>query len=122
MAVFECSHLYMQNRVKCISLTNANMQKSINTYLTNTCIAYICCAHANMHKSLNAYLTDARVQYSEKCQKHIFDESSYANTQKKVKYILKECLHANMQKSVKCIYAKRKYETYQMHMQNSQYI
>ncbi len=64
------------------------------------------------------YLTDAHVQYSEKCQKHIFHESSYANTQKCQIHLLEECLHANMQKSVKCIYLVNT----QMHMQKSQYI
>ncbi len=81
-----------------------HMQKSQYIYIGRTHIEYL-------QICTKCIITNAHIEYAEQCQMHIFDESTYANTQKKnvkcieqttvlheVSNAYDKYLYANMQK------------------------
>lgn len=59
---------------------HSNAYAEVSIHISDECILHICwtCTCKYAQKLL---LTNAHIEYAEKCQMHIFDESSYANTQ-----------------------------------------
>lgn len=88
--------------IKCIVyLVNPQMHMQKSQYI------YICRTHIEyLQISTKVIITNAHIEYAEKCQMHIFDESSYANTQTNVKmYITDNCLHEASNAYNKHLYA-----------------